>query len=247
MMRFRSNFFFVSLAFLLFACGEDNEEKPIEKEEVDVSFEKFYYPTIADGKTRYYRYLETIETDGQDPYSFVSTRRIERNKDTLTFVEYQHFNDTTIAVDSSINLIKADGIHYLASYFSNGSWIKFDGESKGVILPYDWKKVVETTFERSVSKETSELSGRDPMKFVSKVRFQSLGELTNDFEGKKKYAILKGKGKYELENSLPEFEMTYWQLEGFGMYYFEMNASPNKFTSIAEKELTEKEYKALFK
>lgn len=245
----RSNYSFVALfsVVILFSCGDKALKRPTKKDKEEVSFEKFYYPTAKDGKTRYYQYLETIESSDRDPYSFTSTKRIERNGDTLTFVEYQHFNDTTIAVDSSINLIKPDGIYYLESYFHTGSWVRFDGIKENLIIPWSWKKNPETTFERSVSEETSKLSGRDPMKFVSRVKLQSFGELTDAFNGKKSYAVIKGKGKYELGGSLPEFEMTYWHLEGFGLYYFEMSAPPNKYSSLAEKELTEKEYKEMFR
>lgn len=237
--------FFVGIIFLLSSCGGNT---PSEKEEVKKDIRDYYFPTLKDGKTRYYIFEESA-FDGHKKFSGGNnSKRVERiGKNRLSIVEYQLFSDTIVAIDSSIAESREDGIYYIKSYYGTKyGWKAYDDPGEKLVLRWSWPEGGEASYGRSISAADAKKYGVDSMNFTGTVRFERFGTMDSDFNGKREYVVLNGKGTSTRGGEVYTYDIVYWDLEGYGLYYYELNDGRYRYEYILVDEIDEDEYKELF-
>ena len=236
----------LSLPFLLASCGGDTKETPeLEKKR---KMKDYYFPTLKDGKTRYYIFEESA-FEGHEKFSGGNTsKRVERiGKNRLVIVEYRLYSDTIVAVDSSIAESREDGLYYIKSYYGTKyGWKAYDDPGEKLVIRWSWPDGGEGAFGRSISGEDALKYGVDSMNFRGTINFERYGTMDSDFNGKREYVILKGTGTSIRDGEEFTYDITYWDLEGYGLYYYEAYDGRYRFESILVDEIDEKEYKKLF-
>ncbi len=240
---------FAGFAVVLLGCGDSGKGPRQQLAQIEtIDMKAFYFPTAFDGKTRYYVFEDELTMEGQESMFDLSSKRVERiGNDQLVFVEYQHYTDTVIAVDSAVVRIRKDGLYYEASYFyGNDGWVAYENSGTKKFLSWNWKVNEVTHFDRKISKNLAEKQKVEPRAFESELRFNGTGQLVKPFHSAKKYAILNGKSTSYRGDASKEFDLSYWDLEGVGLYRFSMTSDGYEYTSTMVDIISKEAYLELF-
>jgi len=226
----------------LFSCERSKDNNTQKKKHVTevADYKEYFSPTAFDGKPRFYLFDETAVFENKEGVNSKAIRSIRKSNDsTLIAVEYTQYADTVVRTDSSVMVMRNDGIYYKTSFINGGEdWLELQLDH-ALSIPWQWKKDSVLTFGWTSSKDGVE------MRLESKRAFTGFKEKTLKPFGKVKVAIREDKQLRVTGGKSRMNGVVMWDVPGFGLYHYEIVAKDYSYVMEFEKELSESEYNAL--
>ena len=208
----------------------------------------YTFPTVFDGQTRYYLYEETIITKGKDTIKGERTTKIERvSPNKVVFVEYRHLPEMSVPMDSTVALIKEDGLYNEQSYYYCDGWKPFKKKGQEQTIAWDWtdQKFKHT---REVSASMAKPCGAAVYKFKGVTEYLGMGKLKKKFKGFRYFQMRSSDSEITFLGKTNKYTETYWDLKGVGLFRFENEDEHQRFIMRLKEIYTDKsQYKAHFK
>lgn len=232
----------IPIVLSILAC-EGSKTEQVEKESTKVetaNYKEYFSPTVLDGKTRYFLFDETTVYEDQEAVNSKAIRRIQKMNDSILIaVEFTQYADTVILADSSIMVMREDGIHFKESYMNGGEdWLALDLDP-GLSIPWKWKQDSIVKFSWSVVRNGIQ------MDLMSERIFAGFEEKKLKSFGKTKVAIREDEQLRTTDGKKSANKAISWDVPGLGLYRYEILAEGYSYVMEFEKELTEVQYKEL--
>lgn len=232
---------FLSVILSVVSCESSSQKNSEEDEKNPIAnYKEYFSPTAIDGKSRFYLFDETTVYDDRDAINSKALRSIRKENDsTLIAVEYTQYADTIVRTDSTVMVMRENGIYNKASFINGGEdWLELN-LNHALAIPWKWKRDRVVNFGWSATRDSIE------MQLKSKRTFAGFNEKKLEQFGKVKLAIreddqLRITGKKEATS-----RAILWDVPGFGLYRYEIIADGYSYVMEFEKELSESEYNEL--
>lgn len=204
-------------------------------------YKKYFSPTAQDGKTRYLVFSEQTESNGDTFYTKAVRRSEKINDSTLVFVEYTCYEDTCVRADSTLMVIREDGVYNKESYVGKeNGWVQLKDLSTSITVPWEWE------IEREVSMNwTYEVDGFPSMTLKTTRKFTGFEDVTLEGGEKVKAAVRKDVQHRTVGDEKKKIEVTIWDVPDFGLYRYESNDGDRDYLMVFRKEINEDEYKEM--
>ncbi|GAB5418058.1 MAG: hypothetical protein Crog4KO_31380 [Crocinitomicaceae bacterium] len=217
----------LSVISLLAGCSKETAD-----------YKKYFSPTAQDGRTRYQVFSEQTITNGEKYYTQALRRSEKLNDSTLLFVEFTCYEDTCFAADSTIMVMREDGVYMKESYVGSAKgWTALSNLSTSVSVPWEWEKDREVTYRWDIKQADA------PMFSIrSKRKFTGFEKVSVEGKGKMNAAVRQEEQTRMRGNRKEKVEVTMWDVPNFGLYRYESKSKDREYLMVFRKELNQKEY-----
>ncbi len=201
-------------------------------------YKKYFSPTAQDGKTRYQVFSEQTIVKGEKFYTQALRRSEKLNDSTLLFVEFTCYEDTCFAADSTIMVMREDGVYMKESYVGSvEGWKALSNLSTSVSIPWEWEKDREVAYRWNLNQADS-----PQITLRSKRKFTGFEKVSVEGKGKMNAAVRKEEQTRSLGNKKEQVQVTMWDVPNFGLYRYESKTKDRQYLMVFRKEINGSEY-----